>query len=274
VIKIKKKKIGFFIVHGFLGNATTGFDDLPRILKKNRIDFWMTQLQGHGYDDDINTFNYKKCLRQVEIEYQVFQQQYEKVYIMGFSMGGVIAGHLASHYGADKMVLISPAFKYGGGNKIISKVGDFFKAHKGKNEEDLPKIIEKVLNDNAAQELMDEFIADKNSTINLAEDYADTLKGVKISVFTNFMRLVSNVKKHIITIDAPTRIYISEHDEIVPIDAAFYIFDKVTSTDKRIEILTKVGHRIMVSELRKDVIIEIIKFLYGKRRVKWPKEKK
>jgi len=265
----KKEKIGMFIIHGFLGNSTTGFGDLPEILDKNKIKFYMPQLQGHGYNDDINTFDYKECLNKVEVEYQMFKKNFDKVYLMGFSMGGVIAGHLANLYGADKLVLISPAYKYGGGSKITSKISDFFKAHKVKNEDEMADALDKNLSKKDAEKLISDFMGEEPSDkIDLKGDYAGKLKKIKISVFTNFMRLVSTVKKGLNPIDTPTRIYISEHDDIVPVDSAFYIFDKISSTDKRITILTKVGHRVLMSELREEIITEIIKFLYNKKKVR------
>lgn len=271
-----KENIGLFIIHGFLGNPTTSYDDLPDILKKNRIkDVYLPQLQGHEYDGDINTFNYKECLRRIEDEYIIFRARHDKVYVMGFSMGGVIAGHLVNKFGADKAVFISPAYKYGGKGKVSSKVKSFLRANKAKKEEDIPDILDKKMKDEEAREIMTEFFEEVSSdTIDLVSDYGDKVENMKVSVFTNFLRLVNTVKKGLKEIDVPSRIYISDCDDIVPVDAAFYIFDRNKSTDKRLNVLTKVGHRIMVSELRQEVITEIVKFLYGKKRVKWPKTKK
>jgi len=269
IFKLKEKqRVGFFIVHGFLGNPKTGFGDLPERLKRNKIDFYMPQLQAHGANDDINTFNYKECLNKVEVEYQMFKKEHDVVYLLGYSMGGVIAGHLASMYGADKLVLIAPAFKYGGSNKITSKIGDFFKAHKAKNEDEMADVLEKNLKQEDAAKFLSEFTeqekVEPSDKIKLSQDYSDKLKKIKITVFTNFMRLVSTVKKNMRNLDIPTRIYISEHDDIVPVDAAFYAFDKITNTNKRIHILSKVGHRVLVSELKDELITEILVFLYGK----------
>lgn len=36
--------------------------------------------------------------------------KYDKVYLLGFSMGGVIVTHLASIYPVEKLILISTAF--------------------------------------------------------------------------------------------------------------------------------------------------------------------
>jgi carboxylesterase len=262
----KKKTIGLFIVHGFLGNPKTSFGDLSERLKKNKISYQMPNLQGHGYCEDINTFSYKECLEDIEDQYRDFVSKFDIVYLMGFSMGGVIATHLSNVIGADKLVLIAPAFKYGGTNKLTTKVTDFFKSKKVKNEDEAADLIDNIKEEDATK-FLSEFMQVESSqdNIDLAKDYSEKLKRIKLSVFTNFMRLVSSVKKQIKSkIDIPTRIYISEHDDIVPIESALYGFNLIDSLDKKLTILTGIGHRILKSEIKDEIITEILLFLYGK----------
>ena len=55
IFQRNKKKIGFFMIHGFLGNGRTSFGNLPAVLLKNGIkEYKIIEVQGHGEDEDIN----------------------------------------------------------------------------------------------------------------------------------------------------------------------------------------------------------------------------
>ncbi len=44
--------------------------------------------------------------------YRQLKQRVDRVHIIGFSMGGVFASHIAQHEPVDKLVLIAPAFEH------------------------------------------------------------------------------------------------------------------------------------------------------------------
>src|SRR5690625_6955270 len=48
----------------------------------------------------------------------------EYVYVIGFSMGGMIAAYLAANYPVEKLVLLAPARKYISLGKIAKKIGE------------------------------------------------------------------------------------------------------------------------------------------------------
>lgn len=268
--KQNKERVGFFIIHGFLGNSQTAYSTLPMLLDKNGIyDYRFVSVQGHGEGDDINDFNYEKALDDIENQYIEYKEHFDKIYLMGFSMGGALATHLAVKFGADKMVLISPALKYGGTKRISSKAFTFFKSSKVKPTDTLNVLMKRK----DAKEIIDEYIKSETGDNIGGKEYREFIEkhgGIKPIVFLNFMKLIATIKKGINkNINVPTRIYISEHDDLVPTDSAFYVLENVIHTDKRANILSHVKHGIMTSYKRKEVIAEILKFLYDKENVKW-----
>lgn len=274
----EKENIGLFIIHGYLSNPNISYPGLEDILKKNKIkNYYFPLVQGHGEDVDPNTFNYKQALDDIEKEYIVFRARYDKVYIMGFSMGGALAFYLAEKFGAEKIVLLAPALKYGGDNRLLSKIGGFLKSSK---EDEIAKdVLKKSLkNDKEAKEIIEEFV--NNSSDDGGADYKKEFEerfgNLKLSVFLNFIRLVSSIRRTTkdAKLDIPARMYISENDDLVPLDGPMYAFDRVANNDKKLVLYSGVKHRLLMSDLKKDIVEDLLKFLYGKKRIKWPKEKK
>ncbi|QVK20610.1 alpha/beta fold hydrolase [Mycoplasmatota bacterium] len=253
------KEVGLFCVHGFMEDGQTTFRYFAEFLKNNGIyDYYLTNLQGHGLGENINHFNYRKCIEQVEKEFIEYKENYKKVFIIGFSMGGVIASYLASKFGADKLVLISPAFKYGQGSQVLKDL-----IHMVSNE-DFPKLGELLKADhegrvNKVQNFINNEYKDKGSSY---VNFVDRISKVTVGPFINFTRLVSRLKKKI-DLDIPVRIYHAEFDELVPLQSSVFIFKKIHSNDKRLVLLSGVGHRILSSNYKSLIFEEIYDFLYG-----------
>ncbi len=262
---IQMKNIGLFCVHGFLENGVESFEFFQEELKDHNIsNYYLTNLQGHSTDEDINTFNYKLCLTQVEEEYKHYKDRFDETYLIGFSMGGVIAAHLASTFGAEKLVMVSPAFKYGQGNQMIKDVVSLFS--KAREVGKIPSAKE-ILNMSREQRMVNlqDFVNEEYTGLGASyEDFIYRLGKVTTNTLINFTRLVATVKKSLKLEGIPTRIYHAEYDELVPVSSSLYIFSLIKSDDKRLNLLAGVHHRILSSKRKDEVIPEIINFLYGK----------
>ncbi len=258
------KKVGLFCVHGFLEDGEHSFHYVKKALDSHNIsNYVLTDLQGHSPNEDINSFNYKKCLLKVETEYQEFKSGYDEVYLLGFSMGGVIATHLSSKYGSNKLVLVSPAFKYGQSSQFAR---DFVSLmNKTKKDETFPSLME-LLSFNREDRLnkIQEFVNEEYRELGASyENFIYRLSKLKPLTFLNFTRLVASVKKKLKLENVPTRIYHAEFDELVPVGASLYIFEKIKAQDKRLTLVAGVHHRILASHIRNDIIEEILDFFYG-----------
>jgi carboxylesterase len=261
----KTKRVGLFAVHGFMENGMISFRNLVEILEKMNKEYYLTNLQGHRNDENINDFNYEKCLREVEEEYLNYKSKYDEVMLIGFSMGGAIAAHLASKYGAKKLILVSAALRYGGTKRITTQALGLVKKAFGKNEDR-----------GAAQFLMDTINMSKEEIGKLADDLlnsyqknkydkeraAKNLSEAKIGVFMNFMKLISVIKDGLGWLDMPTRIYQSTDDELIPIESGYDALEKCTSLDRKLIILNNTRHGIMNSQLKDYVLKDIVNFFY------------
>lgn len=271
-----KKTVGLFIIHGYLSTPEISYPGLKEILKRNKIkNYYFPFVQGHGYNVDPNTFDYKKALEDIENKYITFRAQHDYVYVIGFSMGGALAFYLAEACGVDKMVLLAPALKYGGDNRIIDKMSSFLRSSK---EDDLAEdVIKKsIKNDKVTSDIISKIIDDgmRDGAANYKKEFDERYGKLKISVFFNFVRLISTIRRYTkdSQIGTPTRLYISENDDLVPIAGPMYAFERLATTDKKLTIYSGPQHRILQSSLREEIIEDMLKFLYNKKRIKIPKK--
>ena len=251
---------GLFCIPGYTEIGIHTYHYFASILDELELQYVITELQAHGFEDDINDFNYKLCLQQVEQEYLSFLTQHETVYLLGFSMGGVIAAHLASRYGCDKLGLISPAFKYGTSTQILK---DFLQTFQEDNQypsiTDLFRTSGEQRSQVIAKFMHQEFEHKGAAYSRMFE----RLGQVKPTSFLNFTRLVASVKKTIHIDQIPTRIYQSENDELIPVESALWIFKQIKGDDKRLTFMSGPRHRILSSNVKEEVTEDIIRFLYG-----------
>jgi carboxylesterase len=268
----KKSKIGLFGVHGFMENSKISFRAISPILEKMKVPFHFVDVQGHGDNEDINSFDHDLVIKKVETEYLKFKKDHEDVMLIGYSMGGAIAAHLASKFGAKKLVLVSAALKYGGTKRLTAQALNVIKKSLSKD----------ASTNKTASEFLEESMHMTKDQIkilanNLMEDYGkmksdkelakvkiDKLSTAKVGVFMEFTKLISDIRTNIGWLDMPVRIYQSIDDELVPIESAYYALELCTNPDRKVIILNKTKHNIINSVLKDYVIKEIIEFFYGK----------
>jgi carboxylesterase len=278
MFKKNKIKIGLFLIHGYLSDPEISYPDLAKILDKNKIEnYYFPLIQGHGKGINANTFNYKEAIEKIENEYLLFRMKYDIVYIVGFSMGGALAFYLAEKFSAEKIVLLAPSLKYGGDNRLLSKVGESLKSSK---EDELAKDVMKraLKNDIETKEILEKFLRDNSGdgAVDYKRDFEERLGHLKVSVFLNFMKLISFIRRATdkTILDIPARLYISENDDLVPLAGPMYAFERIEHDDKKLVVFSGVKHRILMSKLKKEIIEDMLKFLYGKKKIKWIREKK
>jgi carboxylesterase len=264
----KKSKIGLFGVHGFMENGRISFKTITPILEDMKVDFQFVDVQGHGDDEDINSFNHDLVLKKIEQQYLKFKENHKEVMLIGYSMGGAIAAHLASKYGATKLVLVSAALKYGGTRRLTSQALNVVKKAMSKDvpvNKTATEFLEQNINMNKEEikKLADDLMESYNVNRKIGS-HEDKLSKAKVGVFMEFTKLISDIRSNLGWLDMPVRIYQSTDDELVPIESAYYALELCTNPDRKVIILNKTRHGIMNSVLKEYVMKEIIEFFYGK----------
>lgn len=236
-MKLFRKAI--LIIHGFAGGV---YDQ--EILNHElelvwNYDVYTFTLPGHEGITDKN-IKYQEWVEKAEYELNyLIDNGYKDIYVIGHSMGGVIAGYLASKYKqVKKLVLVAPAFRHYGfedgtfslknavvkGNKIIDQYG---------------------------------FKMVANRFFKLPTAYV-----------TEFRKLVKANQETCKDIHIPTLIFRGTEDEIVPEDAINLIYEQLDTKYKKIIHLEGITHDVFRENLKYQATEMIKDFLKCKHNIK------
>ncbi len=214
------------LIHGFAG-GTYDMESLAWRLQKCLIlDVYQFTLPGHGQKADCT---YKDWVKSVEEKVEtLIKYGYSDIYVVGHSMGGVLASYVASKYPEiKKVVLAAPAFKY---------IGD-------KDNFSIKK----------AKSIMIDY--------GLTEILFRGFQRLPISSVNDFMKLVAKYQETPKRIKVPILIFQGLKDDIVPKESSEYVFNSVRSEKKGIVYLEKSNHDIFNGPQKGMTNIKIEKFL-------------
>ena len=222
------EKRAILIIHGFAG-GTYDEEMLANKLELSGYDVYTFTLPGHE-KSILKKVTRKewidKCKNELEI---LINHGYKKIYLIGHSMGGVLASLLASNYKeVTKLVLAAPAFKY-----LTFEEENFELLNAIKNS---PKLFKDYK----------------------ADDIISRVLQFPASVVKEFMDLVSESQDLPSKITCPTLLIQGSNDLVVPVKSSEYVFDNLKSKDKKIIILDGITHDIFRSK-ELDNLTNIIK---------------
>ena len=200
------------IIHGFAGGTYDEENLAIRLERHAKLDVYSFTLPGH----DKLGFRTKKYNEWVDASEEqlnrLISYGYKDIYLIGHSMGGVIATYLASKYKCvKKLVLAAPAFTYltfGDNSKTLDKVKSAIDAIK---ENDKDEIVTRFLK--LPLTSISEFIK-------LINQYAFIYKEIKV----------------------PTLILHGKDDTIVQPESSKNIYDSIKSKKKKIVFLDNESH--------------------------------
>lgn len=220
VLGIKKKKV-LVLIHGFGVRAHHEFD----LYLENQNNYFDEIKAFDMFDvDDPEDHDHKAWIKRCELVMKQLDYEKTDVYLLGFSMGGVIASYLASVYPVKKVVLVAPAF-------IHFSVENYTNlAIKGASK-----------------------LVNKNQSTN---------KSLPNSFYQGFLDLVSEYKNSIAYVECPVLILHGDHDEIIPLRSAEWGYENIPHDNKRLVILHRSGHKIL-DDTSRDVAYELIEAFYN-----------
>ena len=229
------RRKAILLIHGFVGGIYD-FDNLPNELELIwDYDVYSFTLPSHEkftvkdvkYEDWI-----KASEKQIEF---LINNHYKKIYIIGHSMGGVIAAHLASKYKeVKKLVLAAPAFRYfyfkdgkvniKGFNETVKNVPNLFK------DEGKEKVIERI-------------------------------RKTPIPTMFEFTKLVSKYQNEVKKVTCPTLIIHGLDDRVVPGEGTEYAHNSINSKTNILVNIKGVTHDCFTKKRKEEVNKLIINFL-------------
>ncbi|RNF38564.1 alpha/beta hydrolase [Planococcus salinus] len=226
-------KTGVLCIHGFTGGP---FEVQPFADYIEKETDWIVKiptLPGHGDTLDLKKRSAEAWMMEAELALKELKKQTERVYIVGFSMGGLIAMYLAMRYKIDRLVLLSAAVKY------ISPV----------------QLLEEI------QSAAWDAIKGRLTENTLFHLYEYKLTKTPISSAFEFLRVVKMVEPYYRLIEVPVFIVQGKKDGIVPVSAAEFIYETIGSREKHLIHSESGQHLICYSDDCDDWFAQVLRFL-------------
>ncbi len=221
------------VIHGFAGGVYDQEYLTHRLELINNFDVFTFTLPGHD-GDFKKKITYKDWIKKVDSEMEfLISNGYKKIYVIGHSMGGVLASYVASKYPqVKKLVLVAPAFRISG-----------FESSK--------------FNINTAL----------TSTPKIFEEYGaglvtNRLLKLPANCYIEFFKVVKELQDSIKDVTAPTLILRGTSDFIVPQESVEYAYSSVKNNLKKLVMLEKTTHDVFRENKKgqaTDLIIEFFK---------------
>jgi len=229
---MKLFRTAILLVHGFAGGVYDAEYLDHRLELISNYDVYTFTLPGHD-GDTSNKIKGNDWIKKAESEIEfLINNGYKKIYVIGHSMGGVIATYLASKYKeVKKLVLVAPAFRF-----ISFEDGSFKPISAIKKT---PKLLEQY-------------------GTKLITSRMTKLPTNAVIEFINLVHKYQNVTKQI---TIPTLIFRGTEDQVVPEQSVEHVYNTINTNKKKIILLEGVTHDVFRENKKEETTEMIIKFL-------------
>ncbi len=226
-------RIAVLIIHGFVGTLADNEFLTNYLTYDKKFDVFARTLPGHHNDKNYQKVEYHEWIEFIDKEIQeILDHGYKKIYVIGHSMGGILAGYAASHHReVKKVVFLNAAFTYL--NLKQNKIDIL--GHR--DYKDYIEVFDRVLH-------------------------------TSIPFFLEFVKLVKENHDKLKDITCEALILQSDVDQVVPIENGIEINNKISSKKKYLTYLESERHNIFTGNeenvARKEEIASYIRtFLRG-----------
>ena len=219
------------IIHGFAG-GTYDIEELANYLEFNR-NFDVFQFTLPGHDKNLSKVKYEDWIKDSEEKIEMLiNNGYKNIYLIGHSMGGVIATYLATKYReVKKLVLAAPAFHY------LNIVNDKL------NIKESLKVTSKILGQYKGNEILARFLK------------------LNISAVKELMELIKKYYYTPSSVICPVLMLHGTEDHIVPRSSTKYVYDELTKNTKKLIYVSGVTHDIFKNDRKEELFYIVDDFL-------------
>jgi len=225
--------IGCLLLHGFTG-APFEVEPLAEYLQEHTD--WVLRiptLPGHGEFESLKGIHFQQWINYAEAELKKLIETCHVVYVVGFSMGGLIASYLAATYPVDKLILLSAAAYYINPKQLAADLRDIFV----------------------------DFLQGNLQENELFHRYKRKIVETPLAATIQFRHLVSFIRPLLSRVEVPTLIAQGECDGIVPPKSAEFLFHTIGSKQKQLTFIKQSKHHICHCEERTALFSQVLDFL-------------
>lgn len=241
--EVKDSNSCVIAIHGFSA-APKEMEKLALFLNSKNLNVFTPRLDGHGtISEDLKNKSWQDWYNSISRSITIATLKYEKVFIVGFSTGGLLAllstkKHYKEFCG---LVCINAALHLNDVRiKTLLPAVSFWN--------DLVKAFNE---DKYQKEYVDNF--PQNPDINYDKHYIDSIEQLNL--------LMKKIRKSLAKIQKPILIIQAKDDPIVNPTSAYEIFEKIKSTNKTLKIIDSANHVIVTQENTEELFDFIYDFI-------------
>ncbi|TCS74232.1 esterase/lipase [Effusibacillus lacus] len=209
-------------------------------------------LAGHGGTrKDMKQFGWQDWVQSAEEVLLRLLSQGKRVHVMGFSMGGLIAAHLAAKYPVRSLTMLSSPIYYVNRRQLVRTVAEAVQ-HRVKAFRDNPRIFRGKAHEDGGDPGAKDI-----------QRYAMRIRITPLKAILNFQKLVRALKPDLKRVEVPTMIIQGEKEDLVQTRSAWYIYNAVRSKEKKIHFLGDSRHMICLGRDQAEVCRLVADFITG-----------
>ncbi len=224
---------GCLLLHGFSGSPAEIAPLSHFLQEKTDWKIVTPTLPGHGKDSQLHGVKFDAWILSAEEALQSLLEACDTVYLVGYSMGGLISGYLATKYPVAKLVLLSAAYYY-----LAPRM----------------RVVEMKM-------LAQDYTRNKHHE-NLVYQRFKKKKGVvTLSAMREFQKLAHRHRSVYSQVTVPTFIAHGVRDSVIPTRSAKTIYKALGTADKTIMWVDEADHYICFCKKSNMMSEQILEFL-------------
>ncbi|WP_042416402.1 carboxylesterase [Geomicrobium sp. JCM 19038] len=221
--------IGCLCLHGFTGSPEELQPLTERLQRKKGWLVYTPVLPGHGVGEDIGEAEGAKWIYTADRAAKEMLKHVDELYVIGFSMGGMLACYLAAKYPVKKLVLLNAAAYY------VNR----------------PQMV---------QDLVASYRGSENPWLDLV---IDKRKETPMTAFYQFIKTIRLMRPFVEGVTSPVMIGQGMKDILVPEKSATYLFEQIGSKNKTLRMYEHSNHFLCHDVEQELVIRDVEHFLKG-----------
>ncbi|MBD7907369.1 alpha/beta hydrolase [Sporosarcina gallistercoris] len=227
---------GVIILHGFTGGS---FEVRPFVQYLKEKTDWIIDipvLPGHEPGGRLTEISAEAWLMEAELAYRRLSKRTDRIFVVGFSMGGLIALYLALRYPVERLILLSAAAKYISPRQLLAD----------------------------AAILLSEPVIRHFPPNTFYHLYRYKLANTPIRSAYQFTRIVQQVEPYYDRITVPVCIVQGKQDGIVPYSSAHLLYHSLGSNLKQLIFSDTGKHHICYSADCAEWFEKVLAFMQAK----------
>ncbi|MFC7439911.1 alpha/beta hydrolase [Laceyella putida] len=227
-------KTGILLLHGFTGTPSE-LRPMGQYFKDQGYTVFAPLLAGHGTSpEEMEQTTWRDWWQSVLDAYDKLRaEKLERLYVAGLSMGGCLSLALAAQRPVDGVIPMCAPIYIRDRRALLANVLSLFIRYKKRTTHRDPEI----------------------------EAYLCPYDRTPIKCVAELTRLIRHVKGLLAEVKVPALIIQAGKDELILEKSADYIYENISSTDKKVSWYEKSTHIITVDRERKELFKEIEQFI-------------